>query len=268
VKFLELNNFEVFPFTSNQPLIKGGQINEYLRTVQNIVWCASRVNPITAVTRPDLAEVELTEWRTFLAAWEMQSSPEQRLIFLSSGGCTYSSDVLPFCETDEANGMNQYGKLKISMEQALLLKKASCVVLRVANVYGPGQLHGKGQGVIAEWVNSIKKGEDIRVFGSVESFRDYIFIEDLCEAILRTLFLDDKKQIFNVGSGVSTDLKTILDICTSLKSKKTKILLEQGRPTDRNGYFLDITKFQSLTNWEPVFSIETGLQKTIQHYND
>ena len=67
---------------------------------------------------------------------------------------------------------------------------------------------------------------------------------------------------------MSTDLKAILDICTSLKSKKTKILLEQGRPTDRNGYFLDITKFKILTNWEPVFSIETGLHKTIQHFHD
>jgi UDP-glucose 4-epimerase len=267
-KYLKSAQVEVSSFTSKQPLVIDNQIHKNLQDASTVIWCASRVNPLTAETSPNLAELELSEWRTFLDIWQEQANPTQAIIFLSSGGCTYSSNSLPFAESSEANGTNKYGKLKLAMEKELILRQSRHLILRVANVYGPGQMHGRGQGVIAEWVNSMNNNEDLKVFGSLTSFRDYLFIEDLCEAIFHSLKLDNYNEIFNLGCGQPISLQTILDICISYKLEKVKIHLEQERVIDRTGYYLDINKFTSLTNWKPVHSIEAGLLRTLKSHNE
>ena len=264
VRNLKLAQIEVLPFTSKQSLIIDGEIHQNLQDASTIIWCASRVNPITAEINPSLVELELAEWRAFLNTAQMQSDASPRVIFLSSGGCTYSSNSLPFTESSEANGTNKYGKLKLAMEKELIARQNRYLILRVANVYGPGQMHGRGQGVIAEWINSMRNNESLRVFGSLASFRDYLFIEDLCEAILDCLKLDYHNEIFNLGSGMPTNLETILDIFTLFKPNKVTIHLEQERTSDRTGYYLDATKFTSVTNWKPSYSIKTGLLHTLK----
>jgi UDP-glucose 4-epimerase len=268
VKYLSFAQIEVASFSSNQSLVIGNEIHKSLREASTIIWCASKVNPITAETSPNLVELELAEWRDFLDIWHDQSSPNQTIIFLSSGGCTYSSNALPFTESSEANGTNEYGKLKLAMEKELISRQNRYLILRVANVYGPGQMHGRGQGVIAEWIKSIMNNEILTVFGSLSSFRDYLFIEDLCEGIFHALSLDAKNEVFNLGSGAPTSLETILDICVTYKPEKVKVHLEKGRATDRNGYYLDTTKFNKLTNWAPKYSIEAGLLHSLKIHDD
>ena len=267
-KYLKSVQVEVSSFTSKQSLIIDKQIHKNLQDASKVIWCASRVNPISAETSPNLVELELAEWRTFLDIWQEQANPTQTIIFLSSGGCTYSSDSLPFTESSEASGTNKYGRLKLAMEKELIYRQSRHLILRLANVYGPGQMHGRGQGVIAEWVNSMNNSEDLKVFGSIASFRDYLFIEDLCDALFHSLKLDIYNEIFNIGCGVPVSLKTILDICILYKPEKVKVHLEQERATDRNGYYLDTKKFTSLTNWKPTYSIEAGLLRTLKSQNE
>ena len=267
-KYLKSVQVEVSSFTSKQSLVINKQIHKNLQDASKVIWCASRVNPISAETSLNLVELELAEWRTFLDIWQEQANPTQTIVFLSSGGCTYSSNSLPFTESSEANGTNKYGRLKLAMEKELIYRQSRHLILRVANVYGPGQMHGRGQGVIAEWVNSMNNSEDLRVFGSIASFRDYLFIEDLCEALFHSLKLDIYNEIFNIGCGVPISLKTILDICILYKPEKVKVHLEQERATDRTGYYLDTKKFTSLTNWKPAYSIEAGLLRTLKSQNE
>ena len=151
---------------------------------------------------------------------------------------------------------------KIEIENAILSTKVSCIVLRVSNVYGPGQPHGRGQGVIAEWKNSINSKKGIEVYGSLKSFRDYIFIDDLCEAVQQSLDIGEGQWILNLGSGIPTQLGEILEFVSSLRLQNTKIEFRNSRLTDRNGYFLDISKFKSLTGWKPKYTIQNGLMKT------
>jgi UDP-glucose 4-epimerase len=263
IDFLNAKGIQTLEFTSNQPVIDKGQINRSIDHVSSVIWCASHVNPISAEIRPDLVKLEITEWNYFLNNWEKVYGGEKSVIFLSSGGCTYSGQIQPFTEDSLAEGINQYGKLKVAMEKDLLGRNLHSYVLRAANVYGPNQPHAKGQGVIAVWKNAIENRKDIKVFGSLENYRDYIFIDDLCEGILRTLGFDNSSQILNLGGGYPISLEKILGVFKSLVQDKTKIVLEEKRSSDRDGYFLDISKFSRLTNWQPKFSIDEGLLRTI-----
>jgi UDP-glucose 4-epimerase len=157
--------------------------------------------------------------------------------------------------------------LKVSMEKELMLSEVPFTILRVSNVYGPGQPHGRGQGVIAEWKYAIENGYDIKVFGSLETFRDYIYIEDLCEGIYTILQNFGDSQVLNIGSGEPTPLSRILEIFTEFKSEESQVVLSQGRNTDRKGYFLDIDRIKTLYKWNPKISIENGIKMTIVDSN-
>jgi nucleoside-diphosphate-sugar epimerase len=147
--------------------------------------------------RNDLVELELNEWKIFLKSCGSYLQSNQSIIFLSSGGCIYTAGAQSFSEEDEAFGANQYGRLKIAMENELIKSGLPNSILRVANVYGPNQPYGRGQGVIAEWIHSIQNSKEIRVYGELNSFRDYLFIEDLCFAIQLVIEHEGLEKIFN-----------------------------------------------------------------------
>ena len=268
IQFLSNKNFLLLTFNTENPLMIQGELKSEILDADVIVWCASRVNPLIAELREDLIEQEILEWKTFLNFLDGRFKSGKKLVYLSSGGCTYSSGVLPFSENSEARGVNRYGKLKIAMENELRSRDISSIILRVANVYGPGQPRGRGQGVIAEWKYAIEANLDIEVFGSPESFRDYIFIDDLCEGIVKAFSIKSTHGVFNLGSGIATELKSLLTFVGTLKSDSSKIIIHEKRATDREGYFLDVSKFAHQASWTPTISIDVGLRKTIVRKSD
>lgn len=267
-QYLQNESIEVVRFNSSNPPLVDGRLSDAFQNISTVIWCASRVNPVSAEKRPDLVDLELSEWKLFLHRWQKDSNLQAAIIFLSSGGCVYSQGSDPFHESSPANGINKYGKLKIKMEQEISGTSIPFTILRISNVYGAGQPHGRGQGVIAEWKHSLENKNDIRVYGSLESFRDYIYIDDLCQAIFKLSDFQEGQRVLNVGSGIPTKLSEILEVFIRLKSQESNVLFSNERPTDRNGYCLDIEQIRSLTGWEPRFLIENGLRRTIGNFND
>ncbi len=252
---------QVMEIGSHTPLLKNQDLAESIHELDALIWAASRVNPITAETRPDLLDIELVEWRAFLHAWHKHFGATRPIYFLSSGGCVYSSSKMPLNELSEARGINKYGELKVQMEIELASSGIPGTILRISNVYGQNQPHGRGQGVVAEWKKALQSGENIKVFGSTESFRDYVYIDDVVSAVTKVLSLEAKPRVFNVGSGVATTLSEILEVVESLKSPNTEIQFFEGRKTDRLGYYLDISALKMAIHWEPETTIEVGLAR-------
>jgi UDP-glucose 4-epimerase len=158
--------------------------------------------------------------------------------------------------------------MKLLMESELLLREIRSVVLRVSNVYGPGQPCGRGQGVIAEWKNALATGKKIEVYGSLNSYRDYIYIDDLCEGIFKTLSLNERFKVLNIGSGIPTKLSQVLKIFSKYKFTETQIEIFGGRNTDRNGYFLDTTEIRKMLEWEAKYSLEEGILCTMSRLHE
>lgn len=263
--YLSSRGHKIVEFNSENPIIDRNQLSTRAEGLSHLIWAASRVNPASAESRPDLVELELTEWKNFISVM-LEQSHELNIFFLSSGGCTYSSERTPFSESSEARGINEYGRLKVKMEKELETSGLPYTIFRVSNVYGPGQPHGRGQGVIAEWVNAFSTNESIKVFGSLKSFRDYLYIDDFCEGLLRAITVGITQDTWNLGAGVPTDLEEILSIFNELAGSSSKVILESGRSTDRSGYYLDISKIVKNLDWEPKVRIRLGLQQTLLNY--
>lgn len=251
------DNHEISGFNSVELPFRAKDLNPKIRNQDVIYWLATSVNPNTAEADSAQIELELEGWDRFLNL--LQAAPPKKLVFLSSGGCVYKAGIPPFSENSPTEGTNAYGKLKIQMENLLLRSKIPHTILRVANVYGPGQPIGRGQGVIAEWTSSIAMNRPIPLFGSSSVKRDFIFIDDVCDAIqVGARYLND--SIFNIGSGKAVALQDIYELLREITNLNLRLVRYESRKIDREAYFLDISKAIHLLNWEPKITIDRGLR--------
>jgi UDP-glucose 4-epimerase len=248
-------------FNSEIPFFNSeGNLDERLVNSSCIFWAAGRLNPVTAKNDPELVRYEIELWTNFIEKLRNKShSPlNPRIIFLSSGGCVYDVAEIPIDENSPANGSNEYGRAKVEMERILLKSGISSMILRVSNVYGPGQRPGRGQGVIAEWLNAIKNHSPIKVFGNTSSSRDYLHISDLIDA-LRLCMGSSYEGILNLGSGTTTTLEEILECFKFACGSDLNILYQDVRATDKSRYALNVLKAEEVLGWKPSIDIRKGI---------
>ena len=171
-----------------------------------------------------------------------------KFVYFSSGGTVYGNrtDMTPFRETDAMAPISYYGWSKQMMENSILYVHRTAglkyLVVRPSNPYGHGQnIHAK-QGLIAVALGKILAGEPISVWGDGSNVRDYIYIDDLCEAVAQLLEKDVCNTTLNIGSGVGASIN---DIITSLKdvvSEEVKVDYLPARSVDVAHMILDKKK--------------------------
>jgi UDP-glucose 4-epimerase len=258
--YLKRKGLSLNLFYRSDPIIENGNLRSDFANADVIIWCASQVTPLSAELYPDLVQTEIESWKELLRILKLCGKSDVKLIYLSSAGCTYTSDKTPYSEDHSASGTNEYGLLKLKIEKLLIESDINYLILRIANVYGPNQPTGRGQGVIAEWINSINCKEPIKIFGDLDSFRDYVYIGDLIEVIRLCIDLNITNQIINIGSGQRTTLRDLLEVISSVTKQKVEYLELGSRKVDRTGYVLNIDKIQKLTGWSPHFTLKNGIK--------
>lgn len=191
-----------------------------------------------------------------------------RVVFVSSGGTIYGiPSLIPTPETAPTNPITAYGISKLAIEKYLSLYEylygLDYRVLRLANPFGPYQTALKNQGVIAAFVRQALAGKPIEMWGNGSVIRDYIYIDDVVEALILAATHLGPSRIFNIGSGEGRSLN---DISAAIsRSLGTEIPVERrpGRPVDVPVSILDTTFAASDLGWRQRTSFEDGLRATI-----
>src|SRR5262249_41635234 len=129
----------------------------------------------------------------------------KRIVFVSSGGTVYgAAKEIPTPETAPTDPITAYGIGKLMIEKYLALHERlhglSFRVLRVANPFGPFQQSDKGQGLIAALLARALRGEPIEIWGDGSVVRDYVFVEDVIDALQAAARDESAERIFNIGS--------------------------------------------------------------------
>jgi UDP-glucose 4-epimerase len=238
-----------------------------LPSTGSIIWAAGGFNPISAELDSQQVEKHEVHWKYFIDSL-IDIDFTGKLIFLSSGGCVYSEKKDVFVETDEAFGINAYGKSKARMEMVLKKSNLNYTILRVANLYGPMQPVGRGQGVIAEWIDRVKKSKPITLFGSGNYSRDFLFISDFCDAVKKVVNVDSRPGVYNLGSGVATSLNDIVGVLREQLKQELRIDFEPSRVIDRLHYCLDNSKFSNEFGWNPKIGIDLGIKLSVGRNNE
>jgi UDP-glucose 4-epimerase len=193
----------------------------------------------------------------------------KRIVFVSSGGIVYgSAKEFPTPESAPTNPIAAYGINKLAIEKYLalyeLLYGLSFRVLRVANPFGPFQVPEKNQGIIAALISGALHHEKIEIWGDGSVVRDYIFVDDVIDALVAASADQSGERIFNIGSGHGRNLRDVITAIEIQLGTKLPITWRPGRQIDVPTSILSIDRARTILGWSPKTSFEDGLKQAIQ----
>ncbi len=193
----------------------------------------------------------------------------RRVIFISSGGTVYGIPQRnPIDEQHPTDPISSYGITKLALEKYVAMYAAAAgidyLILRPSNVYGEGQRLQIGQGVIGVLIDRALRGQELEVWGTGDSLRDYIYIADFIVAVLSLLTYTGSFRIFNVSGGKGHSVQDILGILQRQLGRLPKIRYEPARGFDVPANVLDASLLRAEVGWEPRVQLEEGVERVIQ----
>jgi UDP-glucose 4-epimerase len=206
-----------------------------------------------------------------LLNWSMEKKVK-RFIYTSSMSVYGDDQDLPVKETAPPRPLSFYGAGKLASEKYadIFIKKGLPVTsLRLFNVYGPGQnMENLKQGMVSIYMAYIAKDEPILVKGSKDRFRDFIYVDDVIDAFIRTAFSEKAaNKTFNVGTGKQTFVWQLLDEITKAFVHNVgdyPIQFEGSTPGDQIGIYADISEIKRYLSWEPKVELSDGIVKMVK----
>lgn len=197
----------------------------------------------------------------------------KKIIFVSSGGTVYGdANILPTPEGVHEQPICAYGVSKLAIEKYLYLYEKlyglRAIVLRLSNPYGPFQYARNNQGVIGTFIIKSLKGESIEVWGDGSVVRDYIFISDVTDALIRAASYQGAYRVFNVGSGCGTSVRGIVDELRGQKIISSDVIYKEGRGVDVSKSILECSLAKSELSWEAVYDLKSGISETFTWFKN
>lgn len=193
----------------------------------------------------------------------------KRFVFASSGA-PVGECIPPIHEEMPCHPVSPYGASKLAGEGYCSAYYRTygleTVCLRFGNVYGPGS--NKKSSVIAKFIKDAAVGKSLEIYGDGTQTRDFIFLDDLVQAILQAAHVPNiGGEIFQIATSKESSL---LDLLEELKPLLTAachpptIIQGKARKGDVKQNFSDTRKASSMLGWNAKTKLITGLEHTIQ----
>jgi len=196
----------------------------------------------------------------------------KKFMFASTGGAVYGEQsYFPADEHHPIAPLSPYGISKFTVEKYLYFYHVqynlNYTILRYANIYGPRQNPFGEAGVVAIFSTKLLKGDQPVINGSGLQTRDYVFVGDVVKANLTTL-KDDVSDIYNIGTGIETDVNELFHIINNAAGKG--MIEKHGPPAAGEQMRSVITsdKIFNKFNWRPSTKLETGLNQTVNFFKE
>jgi UDP-glucose 4-epimerase len=277
---------------------QGSQVELVIGDIRDAVICEKACHGINVVVHlaantgvgPSVenprADMESNVIGTFNLLEAARIQKVDKFVFASSGAPIGEVEP-PITEDKPARPVSPYGASKLAGEgycsaycRTFGLKTVS---LRFGNVYGPRSKHKSS--VVAKFFKQALAGEVLEIYGDGNQTRDFIYIDDLINAIC--LAVDPKPDVSHLTSHVSPNMEPygeVFQIATHKETTVNEITVlikeiverEKGRPItikygesrlgDVKRNFSDISKAKRMLGFEPKFDLSGGLSKTFEYF--
>tara|TARA_B100000953_G_scaffold299133_1_gene297942 strand:+ start:406 stop:1278 length:873 start_codon:yes stop_codon:yes gene_type:complete len=170
-------------------------------------------------------------------------------------------------EKDKSSPQNNYGLIKLLAEKMYEnfanIHGLDVIVLRLSNLYGPN----KKNGLILNILKAIKKNGTVSINHNGKQQRDYLFIEDAVDGIIKAIQCRLKKyNVINISSGKRYRSTEIIKLAQELSHKKLKFKLKKTAP-DEKCVWANNFKAKKLLKFAPKISIKHGLNLTLKRFS-
>jgi UDP-glucuronate 4-epimerase len=194
----------------------------------------------------------------------------QNFVFASSSS-VYGGSTSTYFSEDEVvdNPVSPYAATKKACELLAYtyhhLYKLNISALRFFTVYGP---RGRPDMAPFKFIDRVSRGAEIQQFGDGSSSRDYTYVDDIVDGVVRSLDRPYPYQIFNIGKGNGTSLKEFIDLVQKYTGKNAKVKIMPDQPGDVPYTCADVSKAARLLGYQSQVSFEEGIQRTVEWYKN
>ncbi len=173
----------------------------------------------------------------------------KEIVFISSGGTVYGKDAAcPIKEESPTYPISAYGVQKLTTEKLLYLYNylygLDYRIIRLANPYGPYQRPNGKLGAVTTFTYKALRNEEIVVFGDGSVIRDYIYIDDAVEALVKIANSNIDHYIYNVGCGFGLSINQVLECIKQTLGTDVKVTYKEARQVDVPVNYLDISRYE------------------------
>jgi nucleoside-diphosphate-sugar epimerase len=143
--------------------------------------------------------------------------------------------------------------------------------LRLTNIYGPRQLlkHNR-QGFIGWFVRLVLEDQELQVFGDGSQIRDFVYVDDACEAFLMAGAVDTVNgEAFNVGGDEPIAHRDLVELLVATAGSGRYRFVEwpaEKKAIDIGSFYADSSRFKARTGWSPRVRMADGLRQTFDYY--
>ncbi|MBU0543742.1 MAG: NAD-dependent epimerase/dehydratase family protein [Proteobacteria bacterium] len=211
-------------------------------------------NPITDLQKNTVSTLNLIRYGI--------QNNSKRIVYASSMSVYGSVPDKPIDEHHDPKPLSCYGVGKLAAEGYLRIYQDQLpfVALRMFNVYGPGQdLSNLRQGMVSIYMAQALSEGHIEVKGSIERFRDFIYIDDVVEAWWRSAtYPGISNRIINIGTGKRTTVHALLDkICAEIPG--CDFFIQGATPGDQSGIYAYVGELNKMLGLSKFTELDTGL---------
>lgn len=206
---------------------------------------------------------------------QKESTSVKRLVYAASSSTYGDSTTLPKQEGVIGKPLSPYAVTKLVNElYADVFHKTygiETIGLRYFNVFGPKQSpKGAYAAVIPLFMQALKDDNPPTIHGDGEQTRDFTFVENAVQANIRAFFAPDAavNEVFNVAYGERISLNTLWESLKKTSGKQLEAVCGPPRKGDVRDSLADISKAKELLNYNPLFSVQEGLEKTWKVFSE
>jgi dTDP-glucose 4,6-dehydratase len=199
--------------------------------------------------------------------------PLERFIHISSSEVYGTALTAPMDEEHPLNPMSPYAAAKAGADRLVYsyihTYGLPAVIVRPFNNYGPFQHLEKA---IPNFITSALNDQPLTVHGGGQSLRDWMFVEDTCEALDTIMHADANKVVgeaINLGTGRDTDILTIAKkVLNILEKPESLIEYIEDRPGQVSRHISSTNKANQLLGWTAKTKLDDGLKRTVNFYKN
>jgi len=190
----------------------------------------------------------------------------RKVVFVSSGGTVYGIPKRnPIDETHPTDPICSYGIQKLAIEKYLhlfrLMSGLAATILRVSNIYGESQSPGGPVGAVTHFIDRAIRGRPIEIWGDGMIIRDYVHVDDVVTALLRSIEYQGTEGLFNIGTGRGVSLKQLVEMIRERIGQEVTIDFKPPRGFDVPENVLDVSRARNELLWSPEITLESALDR-------
>src|SRR5882724_386933 len=253
--------------------VRNSNLVEELVAEADIVVHFAAETPVPRSLHDTLSFFETDVIGTQLVVGAVLKHPVERFIHISSSEVYGTAAFVPMTEDHPLNPTTPYASAKAGADRLVYSYQVTynlpALILRPFNTYGPHQHLEK---VIPRFITSALMDESLIIHGDGTHSRDWVYLEDLCQAIDRAIHADLSPlhdEAINLETGVETPILAIADLILDLLGKPRSLLrFSEDRPGQVLCHLASTERAFHVLGWKASTKIDEGLPQTIQWYVD